>query len=161
MNRQYTGAEFAHAVALIRSAIPEAAITTDIIVGFPGETQAEFAESYEFCKKMDFARIHVFPYSARLGTRAAALSGRVNEDMKKTRTAAMLVLGGECVSNFSRNFLNQTLSVLFEQQEKGFWSGLTDNYIRVYVESADDLTNRLIRVRLQELFREGLRGEPA
>ena len=162
MNRRYTTADYARAVSLIRSAAPEAAITTDIITGFPGETEAEFTESYEFCKQMDFARIHVFPYSPREGTRAAGFTGQVDEKVKKMRTDKMLKLGEECVSNFGRKFLGRTVPVLFEQREKdGLWSGLTDNYIRVYVENEENLTNTILDVRLTEVYGEGVKGEPS
>jgi threonylcarbamoyladenosine tRNA methylthiotransferase MtaB len=109
MNRRYTTTGYARAVSLIRSSVPDVAITTDIIVGFPGETEAEFETSYQFCKQMDFARIHVFPYSPRTGTKAAKLSGPVGDKIKKQLTDRMLTLADECVQNFSRKFLGRTM----------------------------------------------------
>lgn len=161
MNRRYTPNEYLQAISTIRSRIPEAAVTTDIITGFPGETDTEFAGSREFCKGIRFSRIHVFPYSPRKGTAAAAMPDHVDEAMKKARTAEMLALAGECVLDFSNIFIHKTLPVLFEQQENGYWSGLTDNYLRVYVEDRCDLTNHLAPVRLGEIFREGIKGELA
>jgi len=161
MNRHYTPNEYLQAISAIRSRIPEAAVTTDLITGFPGETDTEFADSREFCKGVRFARIHVFPYSPRKGTAAAAMPGQVDEATKKARTAEMLALAGECVLDFSNSFIPKTLPVLFEQQENGYWSGLTDNYLRVYIEDKCDLTNHLVPVRLGEIFREGVKGELA
>ena len=158
MGRRYNTADYERAVALIRSMVPGAAITTDIIVGFPGETEKEFATSYEFCGKMEFARTHVFPYSPRKGTRAAALSDQVDVKLTKQRTARFLALAAEGTSNFCGSFKGETLSVLFEKRERGFWSGLTDNYIRVFIASEAQLTNRILPVKLAELWGEGVKG---
>lgn len=158
MNRRYTASEYAKAVSLIRTAVPEAAITTDVIAGFPGETETEFDESYTFCRRMAFARLHIFPYSIRKGTKAAGLPGQVDDKTKKQRTDRMLALAEECIRNFSGKFIGKTMPVLFEQKEKNLWSGLTDNYIRVYVESGEDLTNEIKEVKLAEILGEGVRG---
>jgi threonylcarbamoyladenosine tRNA methylthiotransferase MtaB len=158
MNRRYTTTGYARAVSLIRSSVPDVAITTDIIVGFPGETEAEFEKSYQFCKQMDFARIHVFPYSPRTGTKAAKLSGPVGDKIKKQLTDRMLTLADECVQNFSRKFLGRTMPVLFEQKDNSLWSGLTDNYIRVYVESGEDLANKIVKVRVEEIRQDRISG---
>jgi threonylcarbamoyladenosine tRNA methylthiotransferase MtaB len=148
MGRRYSAADYKRAVALIREAVPGVAITTDIIVGFPGETEAEFEESYNFARQMQFARIHVFPYSPRPGTKAAAMPGQVEDKLKRERSRKMLALGGASVRNFRRRFVGKTLMVLWEQQTGGVWSGLTDNYIRVYTESDEDLTNQIMPLRL-------------
>jgi len=128
--------------------VPEAAITTDIIVGFPGETEEEFEESYQFCRRMGFARIHVFPYSPRKGTQAAQMPRRVGDEVKKQRSQRMLALAEESVRNFRQRFLGKTMMVLFEQRSNGVWSGLTDNYIKVYTKSDEDLSNKLLPVKL-------------
>ncbi len=160
MKRSYTAAGYQRAVALIRDAVPQAAITTDIIVGFPGETEAEFQESYELCRQMMFARIHVFPYSPRQGTQAARMPGRVGDRVKRERSQLMLALARESAQNFRRRFLGKTMPVLWEKQTGGVWSGLTDNYIRVYTKSDKDLTNQLQSVKLTEIFnQDGVWGE--
>ena len=159
MGRRYTIADYARAVALIRAVVPGPAITTDIIVGFPGETDEEFAAGCAFCKQMEFARLHVFPYSPRKGTRAAGFSNPVDEKTKKQRMDKYLVLAEECIRNFSRKFLGSTMPVLLEQKDKGLWSGLTDNYIRVFVDNEEDLTNRIVPVKMVEVWGEGMRGE--
>jgi len=148
MERRYSVNEYQRAVSLIRSMVPEAAITTDIIVGFPGETEEEFEESYQFCRRMDFARIHVFPYSPRQETRAAQMPRRVGDEVKKQRSQRMLALAEESVRNFRQRFSGKTMMVLFEQRSNGVWSGLTDNYIKVYTKSDEDLSNKLLPVKL-------------
>jgi len=148
MGRRYNAADYKRAVELIREAVPEAAITADVIVGFPGETEAEFQDSYNFAKKMRFARIHVFPYSPRPGTKAEAMPDRVEGRVKQERSRKMRALGRAGIRNFRRRFLGKTVTVLWEKQTCGVWSGLTDNYIRVFTKSDKDLTNKLVPVKL-------------
>ncbi|MFC1861369.1 tRNA (N(6)-L-threonylcarbamoyladenosine(37)-C(2))-methylthiotransferase MtaB, partial [Chloroflexota bacterium] len=119
MNRLYTTGDYRQAVSLIRSAAPGAAITTDIIVGFPGETDEEFEQSYGFCRQMEFARIHVFSYSAREGTQAVLMPGQVKANIKKQRSMRMLALAGECAKNYRKQFLGETMQVLWEKKSGG------------------------------------------
>jgi len=159
MKRRYTVGDYQQAVASIRDTVPGAAITTDIIVGFPGETEAEFDESYQLCRQVGFARIHVFPYSPRRGTEAATMPDQIGDRVKRERSQRMLALAKESAQNFRRKFLGRTMPVLWEKQTNGIWSGLTDNYIRVYTKSDKDLTNQLLPVRLVKLFnRDGVWG---
>ena len=150
MNRRYTAADYRRAVNLIREAVPDVAITTDVIVGFPGETEDEFKESYDFARQMDFARIHVFSYSPRPGTSAAAMPQQVDDKTRRERSRKMLALGRACLRRFRKKFLGKTLMVLWEKETCGVWSGLTDNYIRAYTKSGEDLTNQLRPVKLME-----------
>ncbi len=159
MKRRYNTAGYQRAVSLIREAVPEAAITTDIIVGFPGETGAEFQASYDFCRQIEFARIHVFPYSRRRETEAAQIPHQVEDKIKKQRSQEMLSLAEESDYNFKRLFLGRTMSVLWEKQAGGIWSGLTGNYIKVYTGNDKDLTNRLLPVKLESVWRDGMSGE--
>jgi threonylcarbamoyladenosine tRNA methylthiotransferase MtaB len=159
MKRRYTTAEYRQAVWLAREAIPDVAITTDVMVGFPGETEAEFEESLSFCREMAFARIHVFSYSRRKGTMAAAMPGQVGDAAKRERSQRLLALAGESAQGFHRRFLGETMPVLFEQQAGGVWSGLTGNYIKVYLKSRADLTNQLLSMRLASLHKDGVWGE--
>ncbi len=148
MKRRYRTADYGLAVELIREAVPGAAITSDIIVGFPGESQAEFEESYDFARQIRFARIHVFPYSPRPGTKAASMPQQVDDKTKRERSRRMLALGRAGVRDFRQKFVGQTVMVLWEKETCGVWSGLTDNYIRVFTESQRDLTNKLVPVKL-------------
>jgi threonylcarbamoyladenosine tRNA methylthiotransferase MtaB len=150
MKRRYTASDYQQAVASIREAVPEAAITTDVIVGFPGETDEEFQESYNLAERMEFARIHVFTYSPRPGTQAATMPDQVGDKAKRERSRQMLALARTCLRNFRRKFLGRTLTVLWEKETCGVWSGLTDNYIRVFTKSDKDLTNKIMPVKLAE-----------
>jgi len=149
MRRRYVTGEFREAVSLIREQVPDVAITTDIITGFPGETDEDFEESYRFCQEMEFARIHVFPFSARSGTEAAHLPAQVDYAVKQQRTQKMLSLAEESNRQFRSRFSGRTVTVLWEQQTAdGSWTGITGNYIRARTESDTDLTNRLLPVTL-------------
>jgi threonylcarbamoyladenosine tRNA methylthiotransferase MtaB len=159
MKRDYTASDYQQAVALIRDMVPDVSITTDIIVGFPGETEAEFEESYELCRRMEFARIHVFSYSLREGTQAARMPDQVGDKVKQERSQRMLALARESAQNFKQKFLGRTMMVLWEKQGDGAWSGLTGNYIKVYTKSSEDLTNKLQPVRLTEVRGDWVWGE--
>ncbi len=159
MKRRYATADYQRAVSLIRQLVPEVAITTDVIVGFPGETEAEFRESYDFYQKTQFARIHVFPYSPRPGTEAARMPKTVADKVKRQRSQQMLALARESLESFNRRFLGRTVEVLWEQQSGGIWSGLTGNYIKVYARSSEGLANKLLPVKLVKIYRDGVWGE--
>ncbi len=160
MKRRYSISDYRQSVSLIRALVPEAAITTDIIVGFPGETSAEFKQGDKFCQELGFARIHVFPYSSRPGTPASRMPNQVADRVKKQRSQRMLALAKESAQSFSRQFLGRTMPVLWEKQTDGTWSGHSDNYIKVYTRSNKDLTNKLLPVKLVKLFnRDGVWGE--
>ncbi len=159
MKRRYSAADYEEAVSLIRDMVPEVAITTDVMVGFPGETEAEFGESYRFCQKIGFARIHVFSFSPRSGTEAARMPNQVSDKVRKARSQKMLALAEDSAWKFHQRFLGQKLAVLFEQQYNGIWSGLTGNYIRVYTQSSKDLTNKLLPVKLEKIYKDGVWGD--
>lgn len=144
MRRRYSIAGYAQSLLMARRMVPDVAITTDVIVGFPGETDAEFEESYQTCSELAFARIHVFPYSARPGTEAACLAGAVPEQVKKERTRKMLTLAKRSSFAFIRSIERKTRPVLWEgRDDAGKWTGLTDNYVQVKTTSSEDLANRI------------------
>ena len=160
MKRNYAVGDYQQAVALIRDMVPEVAITTDIIVGFPGETEAEFQESYELCRQMGFARTHVFAYSPRQGTQAAQMPDQVGDRVKRERSQRMLALARESAQNCRQGFLGKTMIVLWEKRSgDGVWTGITDNYIKVYSKNSEDLTNKLLPARLGEARGDGVWGE--
>jgi threonylcarbamoyladenosine tRNA methylthiotransferase MtaB len=151
MGRRYTTATFGKAVEMVRAELPDASLTTDIIVGFPGESEEEFRESYEFCLRMKFAALHIFPYSARPGTLAAQMPGKVSEKVKKQRSSTMLDLAASAADEFALRFMGQTREVLWEKEVRhgsGIYSGLTDNYIRTYARSSSDIANTISKVSL-------------
>ncbi len=159
MRRRYSVSAYQGAVSLIRALVPESAITTDVMVGFPGETETEFQESYDFCRQMEFARLHVFTYSLRRGTEAARMPHKVSDKAKKERSQKMLALAKESTQNFNQKFLGKAMTVLWEKQSDGIWSGHTDNYIKVYAKSGKDLTNKLLPVKLVKVSGDGVWGE--
>ncbi|MDD4924471.1 MAG: tRNA (N(6)-L-threonylcarbamoyladenosine(37)-C(2))-methylthiotransferase MtaB [Dehalococcoidales bacterium] len=159
MKRLYTTADYLDAVSFIRSVAGEAAITTDIIVGFPGETDEEFLESYDFCKIIGFARIHVFSYSRRRGTAANIMPNQISPQVKKKRSDLMLKLAEDSASVYHSNFIGKTLHVLWEQADNGIWNGYSGNYIKVYTASDMDLTNTLTEVLVERLYEDGVWGE--
>ncbi len=159
MRRRYTKAQYRAAVQRLHDAVPDVAITTDVIVGFPGETDAEFEECLAFCEEMAFAGVHVFPYSQRSGTVAYRLPGQVPDATKKQRVHRLIDLATDMSRAYRERFVGTTTDVLWETQRDGVWEGLTDTYVRVRTISDANLANRLLRVRLIALAGAGLIGE--
>ena len=159
MGRRVTTGRFAELVGAACAAVPDMAVTTDVIVGFPGEDEAAFRASYDFVASIPFARLHVFPYSARPGTPAARLPGPVRRDVRSVRARLMRELGDEQASRFRQRFVGREMMVLWEQRRRdGLWAGLTDNYLRVAMPG-NDLHNRLTSTRLLEAQNGWLMGE--
>ena len=162
MKRGYSTEEYRSALAAIREVIPDAAITTDIIVGFPGEGNDEFEESYRFCQEIGFAAMHIFIYSPRPDTLAAAMRGQVDSRTKKERSLRMLELAKNSAEIFTSRFLGREMKVLWESEMipgSGVYSGLTDNYMRVYTRNEKSLVNKVVPVRLVRMHKDGLWGE--
>jgi threonylcarbamoyladenosine tRNA methylthiotransferase MtaB len=159
MNRRYRTEDFASTIEMLRDSIEDVSITTDVIVGFPGETDKEFEQGCEFCRRIGFSRIHVFTYSPRSGTAAAEMPDQVDVRIRKDRSREMLHLAKSSLESFNRSFLGRTLDVLFEQRVGEDWSGLTGNYIRVYAAGSSNLNNQILPVKLVDTSDDGLRGE--
>ncbi|HQE92723.1 MAG TPA: tRNA (N(6)-L-threonylcarbamoyladenosine(37)-C(2))-methylthiotransferase MtaB [Anaerolineae bacterium] len=160
MGRRYTVARFAALVDAVRAVSPAIAITTDVIVGFPGESEADFAASLDFVARMAFARLHVFPYSVRPGTPAIRLPEAVPQATRTERAARMRALGEQLATEYRLGFIGQTLPVLWEQRDAaGYWHGLTDNYLEVVVPAEEDLYNRIMSTHLISLEDDVLSGE--
>jgi threonylcarbamoyladenosine tRNA methylthiotransferase MtaB len=160
MRRRYTKEEYRDAVYRLRSTVPDVAITTDVIAGFPGETNDEFEECFAFCREMAFAGIHVFPYSQRSGTVAFKMPGQVAGPVKKQRVHRLIDLASEMSHHYRERLVSQTTSVLWEtRRDDGLWEGLTDTYVRVRAESEADLTNLLTPVHITAHRQGGLLGE--
>jgi threonylcarbamoyladenosine tRNA methylthiotransferase MtaB len=155
MRRRYDTSGFAQTAGLVRCAIPDAGITTDLIVGFPGEGDVEFQESRDFARSIGFSDMHIFPYSSRPGTSAAYFKGQVPEPVKKERVNEILALARRGFVDFRTRQLGQTRSVLWESARERdgvpVWSGLTDNYIRVYTHSQRDLCTIISPGKLVEV----------
>jgi threonylcarbamoyladenosine tRNA methylthiotransferase MtaB len=163
MARRTNQASFRELVTAARAHIPDLNLSTDIITGFPGETEADFAESLAYVEEMAFARLHVFTYSQRPGTAAAKMPGQLPNAVKKERTRRMIELGEKLSLAFHDQFVGQVRDVLWETavgaDKDGLrWVGYTDNYIRVHAHGTADLFNRVTPVRLTESRNDGMSG---
>lgn len=159
MNRHYDSAFYEDLVNRIRKNFPDAAISTDIMVGFPAETEEEFEESLAFAKKIGFAKTHVFAYSRRAGTVADKMDFQISNAQKAERSQKMIKATLESEAGFLNSLVGQTLEVLFETEEKGKWVGYTKNYARVETTSKENLSGKLLNVKIISAFCETVEGE--
>lgn len=154
MNRKYTTEQYRNIVKIIRSVYPEVSLTTDIIVGFPGESEEEFNETYDFVKEMNFSMIHVFKFSPRKGTPAAEYDDQMDGVTKHKRSVRLIKLGDEMQLDYMNKFLGQTLEVLFESPSKeleGYIEGTTNNYIKVLCLANENIEGKILKVVLTEV----------
>ena len=162
MRRRYTPEQYAQAVVTIREMVPRATITADVIVGFPGETEQQYRETYDLCQRTGFAGMHVFPYSMRPGTTAAHLDSKVAEIEKRSRMDRMLSLATAQAVAYRQSKLGTTSLVLWENHRSvagaRVWAGLTDNYLRVATVSDRNLHNRVTPMTLERLEGEVIWG---
>jgi threonylcarbamoyladenosine tRNA methylthiotransferase MtaB len=160
MRRRYTVHKFAHLVETARRTVPEIALTTDVIVGFPGETEEEFRETLRFVETVQFSKVHVFPYSNRPGTEAAQFSNQIDPQIKRDRSRRLADIAHHGETAFWSQFIDRSVDVLWETQKDGLeWSGLTDHYVRVSTRTSVDLHNTITPVRITDLTTQGLRGQ--
>lgn len=154
MNRKYTTQIYRDAVATLRKYYPEASFTTDVIVGFPGETDEEFAKTYEFLKEIDFYRLHVFKYSPRRGTVAEKMPNQIDGNKKEERSNKLIELSNSTENRHNQSYIGKTVKVLFEEFEDGFFKGHTTNYMMVKVadeeEQSDKFVNKILDVKIKE-----------
>jgi threonylcarbamoyladenosine tRNA methylthiotransferase MtaB len=159
MGRGYSTGAYFTLIQKIRSRVPTAAISTDVICGFPGETDAEHAETERCLESLKFAKVHVFTFSDRPGTKAHLMGGKISPDVKRQRRDSLMRVAELTATIWWREMLGHTVEVLFEQKNSdGQWSGLTDTYSRVFVESASDLANKVRLVELIGTKTDGLFG---
>lgn len=147
MNRKYTTEEFGKIVELLRKTYKDVILTTDIIVGFAGETDEEFEKTYEFLSKIKFYKMHVFKYSQRKGTPAAKMPNQVDGNIKEQRSRKLLELSDKNEQEYNKTYIGKNVKVLFEEEKQGVYKGHTQNYILVYCESSEDLSNKIIEVQ--------------
>lgn len=153
MNRKYTSEEYLRKCRIIRDVFPDAAITTDIIVGFPEETEEEFSITEEFAKQVNFAQMHIFKYSKRRGTKAAEMEGQIDDTVKHERSKRLIESGKKLRDSYTDKFIGGVKEVLFEQEELvggvKYFTGFTKEYVKVAVLSEEDLTNHIINVNVK------------
>ena len=157
MNRRYTCEEFENGTKLLRKAFPKAALTTDVIVGFPGETDEEFNKTYDFLKRIAFYKMHVFKYSQRKGTKAAVMPNQVDGTVKDERSKVLLKLSDENEEKYNSEYVGETVEVLFEEKDGEFYKGHTTNYIEVFAKG-ESLENVICNVNISESFCNHLVG---
>ncbi|MBF0407246.1 MAG: tRNA (N(6)-L-threonylcarbamoyladenosine(37)-C(2))-methylthiotransferase MtaB [Candidatus Riflebacteria bacterium] len=158
MNRPYNTSEFEKIINRIRKVMPDIAISTDLIVGFPGETEDEFNETVEFVRKMKFSKIHIFKYSIRPGTPAAKYPGQLPNEIKQARSKVIEQVWKESSAEFHRKFIGKQLEVLWEFKDNGNWEGFSREYIRCLISEKlveGDISNTLSRVTVNEVDSEG------
>lgn len=152
MNRRYTADEYRNIVNVLRDRIDDVAITTDVIVGFPGESDEEFEETLEFLKEIELMHMHVFKYSPRKGTPAATMKNQIDPQVKQKRSDIILELSIENFKKFVNNQIDKEHRVLFEEKDRdGYYEGLTDNYIRIKVKSEKDIRGKLLKIKIKEI----------
>ena len=149
MNRHYTTEDFKEATELLRKTYPNVALTTDIIVGFPGETEEEFNITYEFLKEINFYKMHVFKYSPRHGTKAEKMPNQIDGNIKEERSKKLIELSDKNEINQNKRYINKNLDVLIEEFEEGYHKGHTTNYIMVKIqENTNNLQNKIVTVKI-------------
>jgi threonylcarbamoyladenosine tRNA methylthiotransferase MtaB len=153
MNRHYTAEEYIEKVDLIRSYFPDAAITTDIIVGFPTETEENFSETIALVKRVKFADIHPFPFSKRSGTVAYKMQD-LSGDIKKERLNRLLEIKEKSKLDFAKKMVGKSLDFLFEEVKNGYAEGYSENYLRLYVKDFEN-TDKITKVKVIEPFKDG------
>lgn len=160
MNRKYDTQAFFEAVAKLKDVAPKINLTTDIIAGFPGETETDHKETMEFAKKIGFSKLHVFPYAAKDKTPAARMPGQIGKEIKTARVKELLELSDILEEKYYQNFLGQVMSVLVEEKDKnGFWAGKTANYIQMNFSVSDaELENEIVQVKLEKVVKNGISG---
>ena len=155
MKRKYDTARYLESVRLLKEYFPGCAVTTDMIVAFPGETEEEFQQSLEFIRKCGFADMHIFPYSRRPGTPADKMPGQHNNATKDTRSKAAIAVAQEMSREYRESLIGTTHAVLFEEEEKGYFTGHAPNYVKVYADG-ENLHNEVKDVQITGLYEDGV-----
>lgn len=150
MNRKYTTAQYLEKINKIRSYLPNIAFTTDVIVGFPGETDEEFEKTYNFIKKVNYSELHVFPYSPRKNTPAAKMANQVNDHLKHERTNQLLALSKELNRDFALKQIGKSLKVLFEKRDGDYLIGHASDYLKVKVKTEEDLIGEIVNIKIDK-----------
>lgn len=151
MRRKYTMAEFGERITRLKEVLPDCAITSDVIVGFPGETEEEFMETFNFINDHKFSELHVFPYSKRTGTPAAMMDDQVDENIKEQRVARLIALSDQLAKEYASKYEGELLEIIpeeFSEEANGRLVGYTDNYLRVAIEGDESLIGQLVRVKI-------------
>lgn len=159
MNRRYTADEFMEATKRLRYKFPNAALTTDIIVGFPGETEEEFNKTYEFLSEIKFYQMHIFKYSPRKGTKAAVMQNQIDGKIKEKRSKKLIELSSQNELEYNKNCIGNFVEVLFEEKDGEYYKGHTKNYMVVKYKSNKNLENKILKLKVVDANKECLIAE--
>lgn len=159
MNRRYSTEEFRNIVNILRRFYQDVVLTTDIIVGFPGETEQEFEKTCEFLKEIKFYKMHVFKYSPRKGTKAASMPNQIDGNIKEERSKKLIEISSENERYYNNKYIGKEIEVLFEEKKNGTYHGHTKNYLLVYCEADENLENKIVKVKCKEAFDDHLVAE--
>ena len=158
MKRKYDTARYYESVRLLKEHFPHCAVTTDMIVAFPGETEEEFDESLAFIRKCGFADMHIFPYSRRPGTPADKMSGQHDNATKEERSRTAITVAAQMSENYRKSLIGTQQAVLFEEEEGGFFTGHAPNYVKIYAKG-ENLHNQVRTVTITALHADGVLGK--
>jgi threonylcarbamoyladenosine tRNA methylthiotransferase MtaB len=158
MRRKYTSNQYKDILSMVQSYFPEAAFGADVIVGYPGETEEQFLQTFNLLRSGPITHFHVFPYSKRKGTTAAKLENQIQASVKKDRVRTLLMLGDAKLDEFSRSMVGKRLSVLFENEVDGFWEGHCSHYLKIKVKSERNLKNQIANVFVKAFTGSKLEG---
>ena len=154
MNRRYTTEQFKEITELLRKTFEDAILTTDIIVGFPGESEEEFEKTYEFLKEIKFYKMHVFKYSPRKGTKAAVMPNQIDGNQKEERSRKLIELSNKNEKTYNEQYVGKEVEVLFEEEKNGVWQGHTKNYILVHYKTEKNMENKMIKLQCKSAEQE-------
>lgn len=159
MNRRYTTDQFRNIAQILRESFEDTMLTTDIIVGFPGETEQEFNKTYEFLKEIKFYKMHVFKYSPRKGTKAAVMENQIDGSKKEERSKKLIELSNKNQHEYNEKYVGQEVEVLFEEKKDGIYKGHTKNYILVYCLTDENLENKIVKIKCKKAQKEYIIAE--
>ena len=162
MNRKYTTLEYKNSIYNLRKEIEDVAVSTDVMVGFPGETEKEFQKTYDFLDEISFSSMHVFKYSPRKGTPAASFEGQILASEKEKRSNILIELSKRKTIEFNKKFIGRVMPVLIEQEvndREGYYEGFTPNYIKVICKGDKNLKGRIVNIYLKEAVDDFILGE--
>ena len=154
MNRRYTIEQFKEITNLLRKTFEDAILTTDIIVGFPGESEEEFEKTYTFLKDIKFYKMHVFKYSPRKGTKAAVMPNQIDGNKKEERSRRLIELSNQNEKTYNETYIGKEVEVLFEEEKNGVWQGHTKNYILAHYKTDENMENKIVTLKCIEAEEE-------
>ena len=158
MNRRYTVSQFRDIVKILRNAYNDVNLTTDIIVGFPGETNEEFNITYQFLKEIKFYKMHIFKYSQRKGTKAAKMENQIPGNIKEERSTKLIELSNLNELEYNKKYIGKNVDVLFEEKKNDIYIGHTQNYIVIHCKSNMNIENKILNVRCKNAYDDYILG---